>query len=110
MIGTGGSGGLADGVDGNIVLTSLTELGLAALGNFGGPTQTMALLPGSPALGAGVIADYPGTSTPITTDQRGLPLDAPIRTSAPSRPRVPRSPRSSSRESATGASPTAPPA
>ena len=37
----------------------------------------MALLAGSPALGAGVIADYPGTTTPITTDQRGLPLDSP---------------------------------
>ena len=37
----------------------------------------MALLPGSPAIGAGVIADYPGTTTPITTDQRGLPLDSP---------------------------------
>ncbi len=77
MIGTGGSGGLANGVDGNIVLTSLTGLGLAPLGNYGGPTQTMALLPGSPAIGAGVIADYPGTTTPITTDQRGEPLDTP---------------------------------
>ena len=77
LIGTGGSGGLADGVDGNIVLTSLTGLGLAPLGNNGGPTQTMALLPGSPAIGAGVIADYPGTTTPITTDQRGEPLDSP---------------------------------
>ena len=37
----------------------------------------MALLAGSPAFGAGVIADYPGTTTPITTDQRGLPLDSP---------------------------------
>ena len=77
MIGTGGSGGLADGVDGNIVLTSIANLGLAPLGNFGGPTQTIALLPGSPASGAGVIADYPGTTTPITTDQRGEPLDTP---------------------------------
>ncbi len=77
LIGTGGSGGLTNGVDGNIVLTSLTELGLAPLGNNGGPTQTLALLPGSPAIGAGVIADYPGTTTPITTDQRGLPLDSP---------------------------------
>ena len=77
LIGTGGSGGLANGVDGNIVLTSLTDLGLAPLGNNGGPTQTMALLPGSPAIGAGVIADYPGTTTPITTDQRGEPLDSP---------------------------------
>ncbi len=77
LIGTGGSGGLVNGVDGNIVLTSLTGLGLAPLGNNGGPTQTMALLPGSPAIGAGVIADYPGTTTPITTDQRGEPLDSP---------------------------------
>ena len=77
LIGTGGSGGLANGVDGNIVLTSLTNLGLAPLGNNGGPTQTMALLPGSSAIGTGVTADYPGTSTPITTDQRGAPLDAP---------------------------------
>ncbi len=77
LIGTGGSGGLNNGVYGNIVLTSLTGLGLAPLGNFGGPTQTMALLPGSPAIGAGVIADYPGTTTPVTTDQRGEPLDSP---------------------------------
>ena len=58
-------------------MTSLTDLGLAPLGNNGGPTQTMALLPGSAAIGAGVIADYPGTTTPITTDQRGDPLDSP---------------------------------
>ena len=77
LIGTGGSGGLANGVDGNIVLTSLTNLGLAPLGNNGGPTQTMALLTGSAAIGAGVIADSPATTTPITTDQRGLPLDSP---------------------------------
>ena len=77
LVGTGGSGGLVNGVDGNIVLTSLADLGLAPLGNNGGPTQTMALLPGSPAIGAGVIADYPGTTTPITTDQRGEPLDSP---------------------------------
>jgi MBG domain (YGX type) len=77
LVGTGGSGGLASGVDGNIVLTSLTDLGLAPLGNFGGQTQTFALLPGSPALGAGAVADDPGTTTPITTDQRGEPLDVP---------------------------------
>jgi Bacterial Ig-like domain (group 3)/MBG domain (YGX type)/Right handed beta helix region len=77
LIGPGGSGGLTNGVDGNIVLTSLTDLDLAPLGNYGGPTQTMALLAGSAAIGAGVIADYPGTTTPITTDQRGLPLDSP---------------------------------
>ena len=39
---------------------------LAPLGNYGGPTQTMALLPGSPAIGAGTS----GAGMPIT-DQRG---------------------------------------
>jgi ethanolamine utilization microcompartment shell protein EutS len=40
---------------------------LAALGSYGGPTQTMALLPGSPAIDAGSSA-YGGS-----TDQRGMP-------------------------------------
>src|SRR5262249_411403 len=40
---------------------------LSAPGYYGGPTQTCAPLPGSPALGAG----DPNTSD--TTDQRGLP-------------------------------------
>ena len=40
---------------------------LAPLGDYGGPTQTMALLPGSPAINAGVAV--PG----VTTDQRGVP-------------------------------------
>jgi hypothetical protein len=43
---------------------------LAPLGNYGGPTQTMALLPGSPALDAGSNALIPAG---VTTDQRGLP-------------------------------------
>ena len=43
LIGIGGSGGLVNGTSGNIVLTTLTELGLAPLGDFGGPTETMAL-------------------------------------------------------------------
>ena len=77
LIGTGGSGGIVNGSQGNIVLTSLTNLGLAPLGDFGGATETMALLPGSPAFGKGTAAVYPGTTTPITTDQRGFPVDAP---------------------------------
>ena len=77
LIGTGGSSGIVNGSQGNIVLTSLTSLGLAPLGDYGGPTETMALLLGSPALGAGTAADYPGTTTPITTDQRGFPVDSP---------------------------------
>ena len=42
---------------------------LAALGNFGGPTQTMALLTGSPAIDAGANS-ITGLTIP-TTDQRG---------------------------------------
>ena len=60
-----------NGVDGNIVLTSPGGPGLAPLGDYGGPTQTMAILPGSPALGAGTAV------AGITTDQRGDPLDSP---------------------------------
>ena len=76
LIGTGGSGGLTNGTDGNIVLTSLANLDLGPLADNGGPTETMALLPGSAAIRAGTTADYPGTSTPISTDQRGRPLDS----------------------------------
>ena len=67
LIGTGGSGGLTNGQNGNIVLTSLTSLGLAPLGSYGGPTQTMALDSGSPALGAGIAVSG------VSTDQRGVP-------------------------------------
>ena len=40
---------------------------LAPLGNYGGSTQTMALLPGSPAINAGNNALIPAG---VTTDQR----------------------------------------
>ena len=72
LIGTGGSGGLISGQNGNIVLTSLTGLGLAPLAFYGGPTQTMALLAGSAAIGQGVAVSG------VTTDQRGFSLDSPI--------------------------------
>ena len=65
LIGTGAAGGLANGVNGNLV--GVTNPLLAPLGNYGGPTQTMALLPGSPAINAGT--NGPGIPT---TDQRGL--------------------------------------
>ncbi len=71
LIGTGGSGGITGGTSGNIVLTSLNDLHLGPLANNGGPTETMALAPGSAAIGAGTEADYPNTANPITIDQRG---------------------------------------
>ena len=43
---------------------------LAPLGDYDGPTQTAALLPGSPAIDAGNNALIPAG---VTTDQRGLP-------------------------------------
>jgi predicted outer membrane repeat protein len=72
LVGTGGSGGIQGGLQGNIVLANLSGLGLAPLGDYGGPTQTIALLPGSPAIGLGTAINS------IATDQRGEPDDAPI--------------------------------
>jgi hypothetical protein len=43
---------------------------LAPLGNYGGPTKTMAPLSGSPAINAGSIDLIPAN---VTTDQRGSP-------------------------------------
>ena len=71
LVGTGGSGGIAGGT-GDIVLTNLNNLGLAPLGNYGGPTQTMPLLPGSAAIGTGTA--IPG----VSNDQRGLSPSAAI--------------------------------
>jgi predicted outer membrane repeat protein len=51
LIGTGGSGGLTNGVNNNQV--GIADARLAPLAFNGGTTQTMALLPGSPALDAG---------------------------------------------------------
>jgi hypothetical protein len=71
LIGTGGSGGLSEAkADHNLI--NVADPRLAPLGDYGGATQTMALLPGSPAL-------HRGTAVPgVTTDQRGLPLDKPV--------------------------------
>src|SRR5262249_17483188 len=70
LIGTGGSGGLVNGVDGNQV--GVADPGLSTLADNGGPTQTIALLPNSPAVDAGsnaLAVDPQGN--PLTTDQRG---------------------------------------
>ena len=65
LIGTGGSGGLVNGVNGNIVGVANPLLG--PLGFYGGTTETIPLLPGSLAIDNGTT----GTGVP-TTDQRGL--------------------------------------
>ena len=68
LIGNGtGMTGLYQGFDGNQVGTASSPINplLAPLGNYGGPTQTMALLPGSPAIDA-------GTKSAAGTDQRGI--------------------------------------
>ena len=76
LIGDGaGMSGLS-GANHNLIGTDQNpaDAKLAPLGNYGGPTQTMAPLPGSPAIDAGsnVLALGPD-GKPLLTDQRGLP-------------------------------------
>ncbi len=66
------AGGLVNGVNGNIV--GVDPL-LGQLADNGGPTQTMALLAGSPAIDNGdntLVPIDPSTGLPVTTDQRGF--------------------------------------
>jgi predicted outer membrane repeat protein len=60
----GNTVGIAASGTNNIVTPSPM---LAPLGDYGGPTETIALLPGSPAIGAGTAVAN------VTTDQRGAP-------------------------------------
>jgi CSLREA domain-containing protein len=79
LIGTGGSGGLMNGINNNQVGVANPLLG--PLANNGGPTLTHALLLGSPALDAGSDANLPAdtfdldgdgnTVEAIPYDQRG---------------------------------------
>jgi hypothetical protein len=64
LIGVGGAGGLTNGTDGNQV--GVTNPGLGLLASNGGPTQTIALLAGSPAINVATPSPY------VTTDQRGI--------------------------------------
>ena len=70
LIGAGGSDGLVNGANGNIV--GVADPKLAPLGDYGGPTQTMPPLPGSPAIdhGSNALAIGPDRK-PLLTDQRG---------------------------------------
>ena len=62
------SPGSGSGFTGSDVIGGDPKLGTLAAN--GGPTDTMALLAGSPATGVGVVAEFPGTGTTITVDQR----------------------------------------
>ena len=76
LIGTGGSGGLTNGVNNNQV--GVADARLAPLANNGGPTLTHALLANSPALDAGdncvTRASHCGEPKipQLTRDQRGF--------------------------------------
>jgi predicted outer membrane repeat protein len=69
LLGNGTTSGLAAGVNGNQLGTAAAPIDprLGPLGNNGGPTRTLALLPGSPAIDAG----DPGFDGTGLTDQRG---------------------------------------
>ena len=68
LVGIGGSGGLSES---NNNLLNVANPLLGTLANNGGPTDTIALLKGSPAISAGTSSDG------VFTDERGYPLDSP---------------------------------
>jgi Bacterial Ig domain/Calx-beta domain len=80
LIGTGGAGGLTNGVNNNQV--GVASPGLGVLANNGGTTQTHALSPTSPAVETGGNANVPAdafdldgdanTGETLPVDQRGL--------------------------------------
>jgi predicted outer membrane repeat protein len=71
LIGAGGGGGLPTAFQGNQVGVTNAGLDPNGLQNNGGPTQTIALLPTSPAIDAGDASLAP------STDQRGYPRPDP---------------------------------
>ena len=76
LIGTGGSGGLSNGVNNNQV--GVASAGLGPLANNGGTTQTHALLATSPAIEAGSNANLPADTFDLDADANTaetLPVD-----------------------------------
>ena len=77
---TSGCTGLTDGQNNDQVGTASAPIDplLGPLANNGGPTQTMALLPGSPAVNAvGASGCTDARGAPLTVDQRGFPRPDP---------------------------------
>ena len=68
LVGVDNTGSLSNGNNGN-QLIGIANPGLGLLAYNGGPTQTIALFAGSPAIGAGSVALANEYS--LTTDQRG---------------------------------------
>jgi hypothetical protein len=68
-----GTSGLVNGANGDLVgsVASPIDAQLSPLQDNGGPTFTVALLPGSPALGTGACTDAQGA--PLLVDQRDFP-------------------------------------
>jgi hypothetical protein len=76
IIGDGSHTNLMNGSNGNQVGTDAQPINvrLGPLGNYGGPTPTIPLLPGSPAIDAGSDAlEANANGYPLTLDQRGEP-------------------------------------
>lgn len=68
LVGVTTNAALKDSGDNNIVIGTAAP-GLAPLGDYGGPTQTQALLADSPAINAG--SDVQGIAAGLLKDQRG---------------------------------------
>ncbi len=76
LIGIAFTTGLANGVNGNLIGGFGIVPLVGPLGDYGGPTRTLPLLPGSTAIDAGVMLGDTGQPDPILvplTDQRGQP-------------------------------------
>ena len=63
-----------DNTCGGATQATTAQLALGTLGDYGGPTQTIPLLPGSPAIDAGAaVGSGPAGATVPAADQRGKP-------------------------------------
>ena len=75
IIGTGGAGGLTNGVNGNQTNIAFANVGLLPLGNYGGLVQTMPIRTNSPALNAGRNTGAPATDARGYSRSQGGSVD-----------------------------------